>query len=71
MAASVPNLYWVVGFNNRHPVYKSAKDTDTIPLLLFFVQGPGGQEGWYLSDKFFSTNHAASRRCIIMKRPLS
>ena len=56
----IVSTYHLVGYFLRSPVYKAALSDDTSFEVYLFYYGGAGEQGWYISTKWFYT--AAQKR---------
>ena len=52
----IVSTYHLVGHFMQSPVYKAAYSDDTAPEVYIFYFGKAGEEGWYISTKWFHTS---------------
>ena len=51
----IVSTYYLVGYYMQSPVYKAAQPDDTYPEVHLFHYGEAGEQGWYISTKWFYT----------------
>ena len=51
----IVSTYHLVGYYMQSPVYKAAQPDDTSPEVYLFYFGGNGEQGWYISTKWFYT----------------
>ena len=54
-ASQVAGIYWLVGDNIDHPIYKNPATQN----LLFWI--PGDQQGWYIASEYLEDHKAIGK----------
>ena len=59
----IVSTYHLVGYYVQSPVYKAAQPDDTYPDVYLFYFGEAGEQGWYISTKWFYTLAQKQQAC--------
>ena len=59
----IVSTYHLVGYFVQSPVYKAAQPDDTYPEAYLFYFGEAGEQGWYISTKWFYTLAQKKQAC--------
>ena len=59
----IVSTYHLVGYYVNSPVYKAAQPDDTYPEVYLFYFGEAGEQGWYISTKWFYTLAQNKQAC--------